>query len=133
MWEPFQFPTKFRSPSEPLRPHQLAALFQARPDLHVFNTYGTTETTGFNTINRLTASNYTDSCETGAVAIGDDVPGWSIHLRGGGTANEGEIVVASDFLSLGYWRDEDRMAELREIGTLRYSSPNLGLEADYNV
>ena len=101
---------------EPLRPHQLAALFQARPDLHVFNTYGTTETTGFNTINRLTASNYTDSCETGAVAIGDNVPGWSIHLRGGDTANEGEIVVASDFLSLGYWRDEDRTrAAFRQV------------------
>lgn len=34
---------------EPLHPHQLQALFTARPDLLVFNTYGTTETTGFNT------------------------------------------------------------------------------------
>ncbi len=74
----------------------------------MFNTYGTTETIGFNTPNHLTSSNYIDSCEAGAVAIGDDVPGWSIHLRGGDTANEGEIVVASEFLSLGYWRDEDR-------------------------
>jgi len=93
---------------EPLHSHQLAALFNAHPNLHVFNTYGTTETTGFNTLNHLTSSNYEESCDDGAVAIGDDVPGWIIHLRGGDTPNEGEIVVTSDFLSLGYWRDEDR-------------------------
>lgn len=101
---------------EPLHSHQLSALFNAHPNLHVFNTYGTTETTGFNTLNHLTCSNYTESCDAGAVAIGDDVPGWSIHLRGGDTANEGEIVVASDFLSLGYWRDEDRTrAAFRQV------------------
>ncbi len=90
---------------EPLYPRQLAVLFTARPDLHVFNTYGTTETTGFNTLNHLTSSNYTESCETGSVAIGDNVPGWGLHLRGGETTNEGEIVVVSKFLSLGDWRD----------------------------
>lgn len=101
---------------EPLHPYQLEALFNARPDLVVLNTYGTTETTGFNTINRLTASNYQESCETGAVAIGDDVPGWTVHLRGGDTPDEGEIVVASEFLSLGYWKDEDRTrAAFRQV------------------
>jgi acyl-coenzyme A synthetase/AMP-(fatty) acid ligase len=93
---------------EPLYSHHLDAIFKARPDLHVFNTYGTTETTGFNTINRLTSTNYTASCEAGTVAIGDEVPGWNIHLRGAKSANEGEIVVASEFLSLGYWQDEER-------------------------
>jgi len=91
---------------EPLHPHQLQALFAARPDLLVFNTYGTTETTGFNTFNRLTGANYDASCESGAVAIGNDVPGWCIVLRGGDTYDEGEIVVVSDHLSLGYWQDE---------------------------
>ncbi|MEZ5398742.1 MAG: AMP-binding protein [Bryobacteraceae bacterium] len=101
---------------EPLHPHHLRALFNARPDLVVFNTYGTTETTGFNTINRLTAENYADSCDAGAVSIGEDVPGWSIHLRGSETANEGEIVVASDHLSLGYWQDEDQTrAAFRDV------------------
>ena len=101
---------------EPLHPHQLDALFMALPKLYVFNTYGTTETTGFNTFNRLTASNYLESCEAGAVSIGDDVPGWSIHLHGGSMVDEGEIVVASDFLSLGYWQDEDRTrAAFRQV------------------
>ena len=101
---------------EALHPYQLDALFKAHPELHVFNTYGTTETTGFNTLNHLTSSNYTESCDAGAVAIGQDVPGWSIHLRGGDTVNEGEIVVASEFLSLGYWCDEDRTrAAFRQV------------------
>lgn len=95
---------------------RFAAETHARPDLLVFNTYGATETTGFNTINRLTAANYPDSCEAGAVAIGEDVPGWSIHLRGGESANEGEIVVASEYLSLGYWQDENQTrAAFRDV------------------
>ena len=93
---------------EPLRREQLEALFCARPDLNVFNTYGTTETIGFNTLNRLTSENFIGSCELESAAIGEDVPGWSIHLRGGNCDEEGEIVVASDFLSVGYWRDEER-------------------------
>ncbi len=93
---------------EALHTHQLERLFKARPELEVFNTYGATETTGFNTINRLTAANYTASCDGDAVSIGDDVPGWAICLRGGDKPNEGELVLSSDFLSLGYWRDEDR-------------------------
>ena len=93
---------------EPLRSEQLQALFSARPDLNVFNTYGTTETIGFNTLNRLTSDNFMDSCELESVAIGEDVLGWSIHLRGDHGDEEGEIVVASDFLSAGYWHDEER-------------------------
>jgi D-alanine--poly(phosphoribitol) ligase subunit 1 len=93
---------------EPLLPRQLDALFSARPDLEVFNTYGTTETTGFNTINRLTYDNYRASCEAPTVALGEDVPGWVLSLRGGGAVTEGEIIVSSSYLSLGYWRDEDR-------------------------
>lgn len=106
---------------EPLLPRHLKALYLARPDLQVFNTYGTTETTGFNTINHLTSDNYQDSCEAPTVALGDDVPGWSLSLRGGDSVDEGEIVVSSDCLSLGYWRDEDRtrdaFRQLRPEGT----------------
>jgi D-alanine--poly(phosphoribitol) ligase subunit 1 len=97
---------------EPLLPRHLDALFSAKPDLQVFNTYGTTETTGFNTINHLTSDNYRNSCEAPTVALGDEVPGWTINLRGGDSAAEGEIVVSSDYLSLGYWRDEDRTRDV---------------------
>ena len=101
---------------EPLRRRQLQVLFDACPDLTVFNTYGTTETIGFNTLNRLTAANFMDSCELESAAIGEDVPGWSIHLRGDHGEEEGEIVVASDFLSTGYWHDEKRArAAFRQV------------------
>ena len=80
-----------RHEREPLLPRHLRALFSVRPDLIVLNTYGTTETTGFNTINRLTASNYTDFCEAGAVAIGEDdsiqARGWCREESFGGGAN----------------------------------------------
>ena len=99
-----------------LHARHLDALFSARPDLHVFNTYGTTETTGFNTLNHLTSGNFRGSCDAGSVAIGEDVPGWRIHLRGGDSADEGQIVVASECLSLGYWRDEERTrAAFRQV------------------
>jgi D-alanine--poly(phosphoribitol) ligase subunit 1 len=93
---------------EPLLPSYLDALFAARPDLQVFNTYGATETVGFNTINRLSLKNYRQSCESRTVSLGEEVPGWSLSLRGGDSDDEGEIVVSSDFLSLGYFDDEDR-------------------------
>jgi len=93
---------------EPLLPRHLKALYAARPDLEVFNTYGTTETTGFSTINRLSSDNYLASCDAATVALGDDVPGWTLSLRGGDSADEGEIVVSSECLSLGYWCDEER-------------------------
>ena len=101
---------------EPLRREQLQSLFDACPDITVFNTYGTTETIGFNTLNRLTAENFIDSCERDSVAIGEDVPGWSIHLCGDPSDEEGEIVVAGDFLSAGYWNDEERTrAAFRQV------------------
>jgi D-alanine--poly(phosphoribitol) ligase subunit 1 len=97
---------------EPLLPRQLKALFAAKPDLQIFNTYGTTETIGFNTINRLNADNYQASCDAPTVALGQDVPGWELSLHGDNPADEGEIVVSSEFLSLGYWRDEDRTRDV---------------------
>ena len=101
---------------EPLRREQLQSLLNACPDLTVFNTYGATETIGFNTLNRLSAENFMDSCERDSVAIGEDVPGWSIHLCGDHGDEEGEIVVAGDFLSAGYWHDEERTrAAFRQV------------------
>lgn len=111
---------------EPLYRHQLEAIFDACPDLQVFNTYGATETIGFNTLNDLTRANYGSACDGSAVSIGNDVPGWKLLLLGGETEDEGEIVMAGDFLSLGYWRDEVRTrTAFRQVQT-----PN-GLERCY--
>ena len=80
-----------------LHPQQLDTLLSVRPDLRVFNTYGTTETTGFNTLNHLTLGNFRESCRSGAVAIGEAVPGWSIHLRGGDSADEDKLRLLVSF------------------------------------
>ncbi|MGH7243408.1 MAG: AMP-binding protein [Phycisphaerales bacterium] len=93
---------------EPLLPRHLETLFAARPDLEVFNTYGATETTGFNTLNRLDAKNFRESCASAFVALGTNVPGWNVQLHGEDVPDEGEIVVSSDWLALGYWADEER-------------------------
>lgn len=93
---------------EPLFQSQLEILFEACPELTVFNAYGTTETTGFNAINRLTKENFRTSCASSSVAIGSEVQGWTIELSGEGAPNEGEIVVVGDNLSLGYWQDEEQ-------------------------
>lgn len=95
---------------EPLLPKHLEVLFDACPDLEVFNAYGATETTGFNTINQLTRDNFKDSCASISVAIGSQVQGWTVELQGGENAEEGELVIIGDNLSLGYWQDEERTA-----------------------
>ena len=64
----------------------------------------------------MTSENFMESCELGSVAIGEEVAGWNIHLHGGDDGEEGEIVVASDFLSAGYWRDEEQTrASFRQV------------------
>lgn len=93
---------------EPLFPRQLEMLFESCPELIVFNAYGTTETTGFNAINRLTKENFRTSCASSSVAIGSEVQGWTIELSGEGAPDEGEIVVVGENLSLGYWQDEEQ-------------------------
>jgi D-alanine--poly(phosphoribitol) ligase subunit 1 len=93
---------------EPLAPKQLEVLFDACPDLEVFNAYGATETTGFNAINQLTSHNFKDSCASVSVAIGSEVQGWIVELQGGENGDEGELVIIGDNLSLGYWQDEAR-------------------------
>lgn len=100
----------------PLLTAHLDGLFRAHPDLVVFNTYGTTETTGFNTLNRLTVDNYKASCRGATVALGEEVPGWTIKLIGGPSPREGHIIVCGENLSLGYWEDEEKtVASFREL------------------
>jgi D-alanine--poly(phosphoribitol) ligase subunit 1 len=101
---------------EPLLSTHLDTLFRVHPGLVVFNTYGATETTGFNTLNCLTVDNYRDSCKKPTVALGNDVLGWTIMLVDGPSPQEGQIVVCGDNLSLGYWEDDSRTAaSFREL------------------
>ncbi len=95
---------------EPLLPHHLAALFDARPDLTVFNTYGPTEATVSCTLRTLTRRNFHGYCKS-SVSIGTPIRGMKIYLIGG-DADQGEMAIAGPQVALGYMnaRDEARSA-----------------------
>lgn len=94
---------------EPLLPMHLEALFKASPGIVVQNTYGPTEATVSCTELRLTAANHAAACGA-SVAIGDAIPGMGIHLVGGDTPDEGEIVITGPQVAAGYWRDAAQTA-----------------------
>ena len=92
---------------EPLLPEHLDAIFHARPDLPVYNTYGPTEATVAVTAIRLTAENYREHCRQYA-ALGAPFGCNRVFLAGENEAGEGEIVIAGPQLADGYLNDEDK-------------------------
>jgi D-alanine--poly(phosphoribitol) ligase subunit 1 len=94
---------------EPLLREQLQAIFAARPDVVVQNTYGPTEATCSMTGVRLTAADYAAACGA-SVALGEAIPGMGLHLVGGAHADEGELVISGPQLAAGYWNDPERTA-----------------------
>ncbi len=94
---------------EPLLQSHLDAIFAARPDVIVHNTYGPSEATVSCTLIRLTGDTYRSHCD-GSVALGDAIPGMELHLIGGHSDVEGEIVLAGPQLARGYWQDDEATA-----------------------
>lgn len=102
---------------EPLLREHLEAIFAARPDLRVQNTYGPTEATVSMTALPLDAQTYRDHCGL-SVALGDAIPGMDIVLAGGPHADEGEIVITGPQLAEGYWQDAEKTAAVfRDVET----------------
>ncbi len=102
---------------EPLLREQLAAVFSARSDLRVQNTYGPTEATVSMTCLPLTADGYEVECAA-SVALGDAIPGMDVVLAGGAHSDEGEIVITGPQLAEGYWNDEVKTAAVfRTVAT----------------
>ncbi len=94
---------------EPLLPEHVRAIFSARPDMAVQNTYGPTEATVAVTYIPLSVETYASA--TGAsVALGDPIPGMSVDLVGGTHPDEGEIVISGPQLADGYWNDPAKTA-----------------------
>jgi len=96
---------------EPLLPDQLRALFAARPDVAVQNTYGPTEATISMTCQPLAVDTYV-AASGASVTLGDPIPGMAIHLVGGAHADEGEIVISGPQLAENYWRDPEKSAQV---------------------
>ncbi len=96
---------------EPLLPEHLKAIFAARPDLVVQNTYGPTEATVSVTQAKMSAQDYQSFC-TQSVALGHAIPNMTLHIVGGREADEGEIVILGPQLAEGYWNDPAKTAEV---------------------
>lgn len=95
---------------EALLPEQLEAIFAARPDLTVHNTYGPTEATVSCTLLPLTSETYRRSSHVN-VSIGEPIAGMGLHLVGGNSDDEGELAITGPQLAKGYWQDPETTAK----------------------
>ena len=89
---------------EPLLPEHLSALFAARPDAVVQNTYGPTEATVAVTALQLRADSWQAHTRT-SVALGEALPAMRLDLVGGRHPDEGQIVISGPQLAEGYWQE----------------------------
>jgi len=93
---------------ERLFPTQLDLLFEANPNLTIYNTYGPTEGTVFCSYLKLTKENYKQYCQN-TVCIGKTIQGYEICLTDD-KENQNEIVIISDYIGKGYLSSEDETA-----------------------
>lgn len=80
-----------------LQTKSLKKIFDILPNIEVINTYGLTETTGFNACCRITKDSMNDYTFNEYVSIGSPVPGWELLID-----EDGELIVAGEYIGLGY-------------------------------
>ncbi|MBB3841065.1 D-alanine--poly(phosphoribitol) ligase subunit 1 [Runella defluvii] len=103
---------------EKLFPSQLELLFEANPNLLIYNTYGPTEGTVFFTFIKLTKENYKDFANN-TISIGNPIEGYRLHLQPYNEDNSlGEIIILSDYLAKGYLNNPENKA----FGTIQNES-----------
>lgn len=110
-WENLNSVRLFTFAGEPLLRQHLEAIFAVCPDAVIQNMYGPTEATVTMTSLMLTRHNYAAACRNAAVSIGPAIPGMSLHLAGGATENDGELVIAGPQVADGYWHDPARTSQ----------------------
>ena len=89
---------------EPLLREHVEALFAAKPDAVIQNTYGPTEATIAMTSLPLRSAGAL-GIGGASVAIGPPIPNTGMALVGGPNSDEGEIVITGGQLADGYWED----------------------------
>ena len=101
---------------EPLLETHVNAIFSECPDAQVWNAYGPTEATVSMTCLKMTADSYSTAVTT-SVALGTAIPGMELHVLGGESADEGELVIVGPQLAEGYWNDPEHTARaFRSVG-----------------
>ncbi|MFC4210395.1 AMP-binding protein [Pedobacter lithocola] len=85
---------------ERLFPSQVQLLFDANPELIIYNCYGPTETTIYATYQKLAVHNYLDYC-THTVSMGKPLPNYGLVLQNK-EENLAELVITGDFIGSGY-------------------------------
>jgi D-alanine--poly(phosphoribitol) ligase subunit 1 len=120
---------------EPLLPEHVAAIFEAKPDVDVHNTYGPTEATVSCTLLRLYRDTYR-SASRRSMAFGEPIQNMSLHLMGGSTADEGEIFLFGPQIARGYWNAQEQTndvfveIEIDGIPTPLYRTGDWGIRED---
>lgn len=95
---------------EPLLREHVQAIFNAKPDIAVHNTYGPTEATVSCTLLRLHKDTYGSASRT-SMAFGEPIQNMGLHLVDGPTPDEGEIVISGPQLARGYWQQPAQTAK----------------------
>jgi D-alanine--poly(phosphoribitol) ligase subunit 1 len=103
---------------EPLLETHVNAIFSACPAAEIWNAYGPTEATVTVTCLKMTAGSYASAVTT-SVAFGTAIPGMELHVLGGDSAEEGELVIVGPQLAEGYWNDPEQTA--RAFRTVDFS------------
>ncbi len=107
-----------------VRPELLDRTFAANPNLLILRTFGIAEAgASCSTLLHLYNDNFKTACAT-TVAIGKPIDNVHIHLVGGTSPEEGELVISGLQLADGYWNDpeatEESFRPLEEGGAPAY-------------
>ena len=87
---------------EPLLGEHIEAIFRAKNNIIVHNTYGPTEATVSMTLLKITSKTNFDKISRESVALGKPISNMGLHLIGGKNKNEGEIVITGPQLAEEY-------------------------------
>jgi len=93
---------------ERLFPSQVQLLFEANPELIIYNCYGPTETTIYATYQKLTKDDYMGYC-THTVSIGKPLTNYELVLQNK-EENLSELVILGDYIASGYLGSKDNSA-----------------------
>ena len=93
-----------------VHPDLLARTFAANPAITILRTFGATEAGVSCTLLRLHRDNFRTACTT-TVAIGEPIDNMCLHLVGGASEEEGELVISGSQIADGYWKDPQATEE----------------------